>query len=53
MEAAKKISKNSIDWVLVIVIVILVLFGFLMVYSSSYPDGYYKFNGQPFYFLNS
>lgn len=51
MEDAKRLSKNSIDWVLVIIIIILVLFGFLMVYSSSYPDGYYKFGGQPFYFL--
>ena len=51
MEDARKVSKKAVDWVLVIVIIILVLFGFLMVYSSSYPDGYYKFNGQPFYFL--
>ena len=57
MEDAQKIQKvqktgrRAVDWVLVIVIIILVLFGFLMVYSSSYPDGYYKFNGQPFYFL--
>lgn len=51
MVEARKTSKSSIDWVLVIIIIILVLFGFLMVYSSSYPDGYYKFNGQPFYFL--
>jgi cell division protein FtsW len=47
----KKSSKKSIDWVLVFIIIVLVLFGFLMVYSSSYPDGYYKFNGDPFYFL--
>lgn len=51
MEDAKKVSKRAVDWVLVIVIVVLVLFGFLMVYSSSYPDGYYKFDGKPFYFL--
>lgn len=48
----QKISKkSSMDWVLVFVVVVLVLFGFLMVYSSSYPDGYYKFNKDPFYFL--
>jgi len=51
MESARKVSKKSVDWVLVLVIIALVLIGFLMVYSSSYPDGYYKFNGQPFYFL--
>lgn len=51
MEGVRKASKRTVDWLLVIVIIVLVLFGFLMVYSSSYPDGYYKFNGQPFYFL--
>lgn len=50
-EAVHKVSKKTVDWVLVFIIVVLVLFGFLMVYSSSYPDGYYKFNGDPFYFL--
>jgi len=50
-ETAKKSRARSIDWVLVFVIVILVLFGFLMVYSASYPDGYYKYGGDPFYFL--
>lgn len=44
-------NKKTCDWVLVLVIITLLLIGFLMVYSSSYPDGYYKFNGQPFYFL--
>lgn len=51
MESARKVNKKSVDWILVLVIIVLVLIGFLMVYSSSYPDGYYKFNGQPFYFL--
>lgn len=52
MEAsAKKAGKRTVDWVLVFIIIVLVLFGFLMVYSSSYPDGYYKFDGDPFYFL--
>lgn len=50
-EAVKKTSKKTIDWFLVFIIIVLVLFGFLMVYSSSYPDGYYKFDGDPFYFL--
>lgn len=50
-ESLRKASRKTIDWVLVIIIIALVLFGFLMVYSSSYPDGYYKFNGDPFYFL--
>ena len=52
MEASvKKVSKNTVDWLLVFIIIVLVLFGFLMVYSSSYPDGYYKYDGDPFYFL--
>ena len=50
-ETLKKAKSRSLDWVLVFVIVLLVLFGFLMVYSSSYPDGYYKYGGDPFYFL--
>jgi len=50
-ETVKKAKTRSIDWVLVFIIVLLVLFGFLMVYSSSYPDGYYKYGGDPFYFL--
>ena len=52
MEASvKKVNKNTVDWLLVFIIIVLVLFGFLMVYSSSYPDGYYKYDGDPFYFL--
>jgi len=51
MEDARKVNNKTVDWVLVLVIIVLVLFGFLMVYSSSYPDGYYKYDGQPFYFL--
>jgi len=47
----KQSRKTSMDWVLVFVVVVLVLFGFLMVYSSSFPDGYYKFDKDPFYFL--
>jgi len=50
-ETVKKTKARSIDWVLVFIIILLVLFGFLMVYSSSYPDGYYKYGGDPFYFL--
>ncbi len=50
-EAVKNAGKKTIDWVLVFIVIVLILFGFLMVYSSSYPDGYYKFNGDPFYFL--
>lgn len=50
-ETVKKASRKTVDWVLVFIVVVLVLFGFLMVYSSSYPDGYYKFDGDPFYFL--
>jgi cell division protein FtsW len=49
-ETLKRAKVRTIDWVLVFVIVLLVLFGFLMVYSSSYPDGYYN-GGDPFYFL--
>ncbi|MDW5298709.1 MAG: putative lipid II flippase FtsW [Sedimentibacter sp.] len=52
-ESVHKASKKTVDWVLVFIIVVLVLFGFLMVYSSSYPDGYYKFDGDPFYFLKT
>ncbi len=50
-ETVKKTKARSIDWVLVFIIVLLVLFGFLMVYSSSYPDGYYKYDGDAFLFL--
>ncbi len=50
-ETARKSGKRTVDWVLIFIIVVLVLFGFLMVYSSSYPDGYYKFKGDPVYFL--
>lgn len=43
--------KKSIDWLLLLTVLVLVLFGFVMVYSSSYPDGYYNFNGNGFFFL--
>lgn len=49
--AVKKSTKRSVDGVLVIVIIALVLFGFVMVYSSSYPDGYYKYKGDSLVFL--
>jgi cell division protein FtsW len=45
-------NKKSIDWVLFIATLILVLFGFVMVYSASYPEGYYNFKGNGFFFLS-
>lgn len=49
----EKRSKNykTYDWILLFTVVILILIGFIMVYSSSYPDGYYKFGGNGFHFL--
>jgi len=44
-------NNKSIDWVLLLFIIILVLIGFIMVFSSSYPDGYYNFGGNGFYFF--
>lgn len=44
-------NRKSIDWLLFLTILVLVLFGFVMVYSSSYPDGYYNFRGNGFFFL--
>jgi len=43
--------KKSIDWVLFISTLILVLIGFIFVYSASYPEGYYRFDGNGFFFL--
>lgn len=50
MERIKKRSKRNCDLVLVFIILILLMFGFLMVYSSSYPDGFYNY-GDSIYFL--
>lgn len=50
MERIKKSSKRRCDLVLVFIILILLMFGFLMVYSSSYPDGFYKY-GDSTHFL--
>ncbi len=44
-------NKNSIDWILFLSTLILVLFGFIMVYSASYPEGYYNFKGDGFFFF--
>ncbi len=44
-------ANKSIDWILLIFIIVLVLIGFMMVFSSSYPDGYYNFGGNGFYFF--
>src|SRR5665648_260967 len=44
-------NKKSIDWLLLLATMVLVLFGFIIVYSASYPDGYYHFNGNGFFFL--
>lgn len=52
MEKVEKIQKRnskSVDWILVIIILILLLVGFFMVYSSSYPDGYYNFGNSLFF----
>lgn len=50
MERIQTKSKKTFDWVLVFIVVILLLVGFFMVYSSSYPDGYYNY-GNSLYFL--
>lgn len=44
-------NRNTIDWVLFLSTLVLVLFGFIMVYSASYPEGYYNFKGDGFFFL--
>jgi cell division protein FtsW len=44
-------NRKTIDWLLFLTTLVLVLFGFVMVYSSSYPDGYYNFKGNGFFFL--
>ena len=44
-------ANKSIDWVLLIFVIALVLIGFMMVFSSSYPDGYYNYGGNGFYFF--
>ncbi|SHI73946.1 cell division protein FtsW [Dethiosulfatibacter aminovorans DSM 17477] len=44
-------NRKTIDWLLFLTTLIIVLFGFVMVYSSSYPDGYYNFQGNGFFFL--
>ncbi len=45
----QKVNRRSIDWILVIIVFILLLVGFFMVYSSSYPDGYYNFGSSLFF----
>jgi cell division protein FtsW len=50
LERNQKRNRNSVDWILVIIVLILLLVGFFMVYSSSYPDGYYNF-GDSLFFL--
>ncbi len=44
-------QKGSVDWLLFLSTSILVLFGFIMVYSASFPEGYYYFRGDGFFFL--
>lgn len=50
METLQKKSKKTCDWILVFIVTVLLLLGFLMVYSSSYPDGYYNYD-DAFFFL--
>lgn len=49
VERIQKRNRQSIDWILVIIVLILLLVGFFMVYSSSYPDGYYNFGNSLFF----
>lgn len=50
MEKIQRTSKKSVDWLLAVIVLILLLIGFFMVYSSSYPDGYYN-HGNSLFFL--
>ena len=50
MEKIQTINKKTCDWVLVFIVLLLLLVGFFMVYSSSYPDGYYN-HGSSLFFL--
>ncbi|MGO1369342.1 MAG: putative lipid II flippase FtsW [Senegalia sp. (in: firmicutes)] len=43
-------TKKASDFTLMISTIILVFIGIIMVFSSSYPDAYYKMNN-PYYFL--
>ncbi len=43
--------RRSVDWVLFLSTLVMVLFGLVMVYSASYPEGYYHFHGDGFFFL--
>ncbi len=51
MENIKR-KKKTCDWVLVVTVLLLTIIGFFMVYSSSYPDGLYKF-GDSLLFLRT
>lgn len=49
MERSQTLNKKSVDMVLVFVVLLLLLIGFFMVYSSSYPDGYYNYEDSLFF----
>lgn len=42
---------GKIDVPFLILLTVLVVFGLMMLYSSSYTTGYYKHNGDPFFFI--
>ncbi|QSX06150.1 putative lipid II flippase FtsW [Sedimentibacter sp. zth1] len=50
MEKIQTSRKKTCDLILVFIVLILLLVGFFMVYSSSYPDGYYNY-GDSIFFL--
>ena len=61
-EAAKKLKRKSearirllsqppLDWPLAIIVLTLVVFGLVMLFSASYATAYYRFKGDSFHFI--
>lgn len=61
-QAAKKLKRKSearirllsqppLDWPLAIIVLTLVVFGLVMLFSASYATAYYRFKGDSFHFI--
>ena len=61
-EASKKLKRKSearirllsqppLDWPLAIIVLTLVVFGLVMLFSASYATAYYRFKGDSFHFI--
>ncbi|MDD4851380.1 MAG: putative peptidoglycan glycosyltransferase FtsW [Gemmiger sp.] len=47
----RKAERGPVSWYFVATILIILAYGLVMMFSASYPTGYYRYNGDSYYFI--